>query len=64
MFLDDSDKQDATFRRIEIIGEAVKNIPIEFRKKHAGIPWQTLLEQGINLKKQIKLILKEYKENE
>ena len=28
----DFDKRDATIRRIEIIGEAVKNIPESFRK--------------------------------
>src|SRR3989338_3650621 len=38
-FLLDLDKQDATVRRIEIIGEAVKNIPSEFRKKYPNVPW-------------------------
>jgi|SRR3989344_6143997 len=31
--------QDAVVRRIEIIGEAVKNLPSDFREKHKEIPW-------------------------
>ncbi len=31
--------QDAVIRRIEIIGEASKNMPEEFRKKHPEVPW-------------------------
>ncbi len=34
--------QDATIRRLEIIGEAVKNIPDDFRKKHPGVPWSAM----------------------
>ncbi len=33
---------DATIRRLEIIGEAVKNIPIFFRKKYPEIPWRDI----------------------
>ena len=33
------DLQDATIRRIEIIGEAVKNLPPEFIKRHPKIEW-------------------------
>lgn len=35
--------QDAVIRRIEIIGEAAKNIPAEFRKKHQNIPWREIV---------------------
>ena len=38
-FNSDVKLQDAVIRRIEIIGEAVKNIPDSFRKKHSKIPW-------------------------
>ncbi len=38
-FFKDVKAQDAVIRRIEIIGEAAKNVPPEFRQKHAGIPW-------------------------
>ena len=32
--------QDAVIREIEIIGEAAKNLSIEFRNKHPDIPWR------------------------
>jgi len=32
--------QDATMRRLEIIGEAVKNIPANFKKKYRAVPWK------------------------
>lgn len=38
-FLANSEKQDAVVRNLEIIGEAVKHIPLEFRKKHSEIAW-------------------------
>jgi uncharacterized protein with HEPN domain len=39
-FDDDLKTQDAVIRRIEIIGEAVKNLPNEFRTLHSDIPWK------------------------
>jgi uncharacterized protein with HEPN domain len=33
------EKQDAVVRRIEIIGEAVRNIPVEFQHEHPEVPW-------------------------
>lgn len=33
---------DATLRRLEIIGEAVKNIPDSFREKYSNIPWKDI----------------------
>ncbi len=41
-FLADSDKKDATLRRLEVIGEAVKNIPSEFRKGNPAVPWDDI----------------------
>jgi len=38
-FLNDFVKQDAVFRRIEIIGEAAKNISATIKKRHSEIPW-------------------------
>ncbi len=32
------EKQDAVVRRIEIIGEAVRNIPEDFRQEHLRFP--------------------------
>ena len=37
-----SEKQDAIIRRIEIIGEAVKGISMETRKKYPGIRWREI----------------------
>lgn len=34
--------QDAIIRRIEIIGEAAKNIPPDFKKKHKNIEWREI----------------------
>jgi len=41
-FLKSSQTQDAVIRRIEIIGEAAKNIPEELKEKHADIPWKRI----------------------
>ncbi len=34
--------QDGVIRQLEIIGEATKNIPNDFRNKHNHIPWQDI----------------------
>ncbi len=34
--------QDAVIRRIEIIGEAVKNLPAEVRDAAPGVPWRRI----------------------
>jgi len=36
------DIRDATVRRLEIMGEASKNIPEPFRKKYPKIPWKKI----------------------
>lgn len=41
-FEDDIKTQDAVIRRIEIIGEAAKNLPLEFKKKHLDIEWREI----------------------
>ena len=35
-------KQNAIIRSLEVIGEAVKNIPDSFRKEHPNIPWKDI----------------------
>ena len=34
--------QDAVARRLEIIGEAVKHLPLSLRKKYPEIPWKQI----------------------
>jgi len=34
--------QDAVIRRLEIIGEAVKSLPPDFKESHSEIPWQKI----------------------
>lgn len=34
--------QDAVIRRLEIIGEAVKHIPSEMKKKYPDVPWKKI----------------------
>lgn len=41
-FEKNSEKQDAVIRRIEIIGEAVKNISNELREDNPDIPWREM----------------------
>lgn len=41
-FLTSVKTQDAVIRRLEIIGEATKNIPKSFREKHPEIPWNEI----------------------
>lgn len=39
-FVEDVDIQDMVIRRLEIIGEAVRNLPKEFREEHSEIGWK------------------------
>lgn len=39
-FINDIDLQDMVIRRLEIIGEAVRNLPKEFREVHTQVDWQ------------------------
>ena len=41
-FKEDKLRQNAIIRSLEVIGEAVKNIPIAFREKHSQIPWRKI----------------------
>lgn len=41
-FFDSIQLQDSVIRRIEIIGEAVKNIPEEMKEKYSAIPWKKI----------------------
>jgi uncharacterized protein with HEPN domain len=41
-FMENHQVQDAVLRRLEIIGEAVKNIPQDFRDKYPQVPWKQI----------------------
>lgn len=42
-FFDSPELQDAVTRRIEIIGEAAKNLPEETKKQFPKIPWKNII---------------------
>lgn len=39
-FLEDTKTQDAVVRRLEIIGEAVRRLPLPLREKYTDVPWR------------------------
>ena len=41
-FLNDIKTQDAVVRNLEIIGEAIKNISEELKKRYPAMPWKDL----------------------
>ncbi len=41
-FVKDEKTVFAVIRAIEVIGEAAKNIPLDFRKKHQDFPWKEM----------------------
>ena len=64
-FMADVQLQDSVLRRLEIIGEAVKNIPQDFKNRHPDISWRdiaglrdVLIHQyfGVNIRRAWKVI--------
>lgn len=48
-FMESEIAQDAVIRRIEIIGEAVKNLSKNFRQANSSIPWRSMAGMRDNL---------------
>lgn len=42
VFLEDAKTQDSVIRRLEIIGEAVRSIPADWRSQYPNIPWRSI----------------------
>mgnify|MGYP001592952896 FL=1 len=42
LFFKNKEKQNAVIRGLEVIGEAVKNIPTSFRNEHPEVPWKDI----------------------
>ena len=42
-FLESTQLQDSVIRRIEVIGEAIKNIPNEIKETYTFIPWKKII---------------------
>ncbi|MDE2059057.1 MAG: DUF86 domain-containing protein [candidate division NC10 bacterium] len=41
-FFDDTMVQDGVIRNLEVIGEAVKNLPPELKRRYPEIPWRSI----------------------
>lgn len=43
-FLENVPIQDPVIRRIEVIGEAIRNLPPEIKKEHKNVSWQDIMD--------------------
>jgi len=48
-FYNNREKVDAVVRNLEIIGEAAKNLTVDFRLKYPQIPWKKIIGMRDNL---------------
>jgi uncharacterized protein with HEPN domain len=65
VFFESSEKQDAVLRRLEIIGEAIKNVPEDIKAANPLIPWKKIAGlrdvlihsySGVNLERVWKIV--------
>ncbi len=42
-FFNSTEKQDAVYRRLEVIGEAANRLPDEFRNQYSTVPWNKIV---------------------
>ena len=42
-FFNSTEKQDAVYRRLEVIGEAANRLPYEFTSQYPRIPWNKIV---------------------
>jgi uncharacterized protein with HEPN domain len=42
-FLRDEKTADSVVRNLEVIGEAARRLPVEFREQRGGIPWRRIV---------------------
>src|SRR5689334_5350277 len=43
-FRQNVEKQDAVIRRLEVLGEAAAQLPVDWRGQHPGIPWRIIAD--------------------
>ncbi len=43
LFFKNKEKRSAVIRQIEVIGEAVKNLPSDFKDRNPNIPWKDIV---------------------
>lgn len=41
-FVENHQTQDAVFRRLEVIGQAVKDLPSDLRERYPEVPWRRI----------------------
>ena len=42
-FFNSTEKQDAIYRRLEVIGEAANRLPDKFKKQYPQVPWHKIV---------------------